>query len=199
VGDQITSHDVRFPYLFLYEGSAMKVASIYFAVLVTTSMVIGQSVHAAERKVPAKVLSQFEYFIGDWIAEGTTSEGEASKATLSVKWAPGNHMLVWNATWKDPNIESKGSGIFGWDAIEERVHMSEFWDNNVYHHRHFKIESDKVWDGEEFCGVTSEGKSLRQKFKIEVVGPNKCVMVAWDRVVDGQKEEGSAELTLVRK
>jgi hypothetical protein len=89
--------------------------------------------------------------------------------------------------------------LFGWDAVEQRIHTSEFWNNGGYHHRHYKIESDTLWTGEEFSGVDSDGKPLRQKFKFEVLGRDKFVLRSWDREIDGEKVEGSAELTFTRK
>ena len=170
------------------------------AILLAMSMIVGQTEKEQEtRGVPPKVLKQFEFLVGEWTAKGTTSDGLASEATISITWAPGKHMLLWKATWSDPEVKSLGSGLFGWDSAQEKIHTSEFWNGGGYHHRHYKIDSDKVWTGEEFSGVDKNGKPLRQKLKYEVLGPNKFKMSSWDRVVDGKKADGSAEITFTRK
>ena len=96
-------------------------------------------------------------------------------------------------------IKSVGSGLFGWDSADKKVHTSEFWDNGVYHHRHYTVKSDKVWEGEEFAGINSDGKRVRAKFKVEFTGPNEFTMESWDRVIDGQPKEGRLKLTFTRK
>ena len=48
--------------------------------------------------------------------------------------------------------QSLGSGVFGWNAVEQKVQLTEFWDDGYYHHRLFTIESDKLGEGEEVSG-----------------------------------------------
>lgn len=154
---------------------------------------------AGTTAVPAAVLEQFQYFVGEWTAEGTTGDGEAAQATFTVKWAPGKKTLLFDAYWSDPEIKSLGSGIFGWDAADERVHTSEFWDNGVYHHRHYTIKSDRAWEGDEFAGINDEGKRVRQKVKLEIRNPNEWTWEASERVLDGKLEQGEGKLTFHRK
>jgi hypothetical protein len=149
--------------------------------------------------VPAAVLEQFQYFVGQWIAEGTTSDGQPAQATLTVKWAPGRRTLLLDAHWSDPEVKSLGSGIFGWDGANQKVHTSEFWDNGVYHHRHYTIMSERQWEGREFAGINDEGKHLGQKLRLEIKSPSEWTLEASERILDGQPQPGGAKLTFRRK
>jgi hypothetical protein len=169
------------------------------AVMLAISMVAGQAKPGATEGVPPKVLKQFDGLVGDWEIEFASSDGMSGKSSLTCSWAPGKHMLMWHSEWDVNGTTVRGSGIFGWDALEEQVHMSEFWENGGYHHRHFKLESEKLWVGHEFSGASLDGKPMRQKISLERVGPSKFIMKTWDVVVDGQEKEGSATFTFTRK
>jgi hypothetical protein len=155
--------------------------------------------NSQERKVPSNVLKQFEYFVGDWVAEGATLDGQKAEMTIKVTWAPGKHMLFFDAHWSQPDIKSLGSGIFGWDAEEEKIHTSEFWDNNVYHHRHFTIKSEKVLEGEEFAGVITDGKPIRCKAAFRILNADEWTFETSDVVIDGEPQPGGAKLKFRRK
>lgn len=171
----------------------------YAAVLLSVSMVAGQAEPASSPAIPQQVLDQFGAMVGDWVLTARLRDGGTVEAAMTVRWAPGQHMLVWDCSWSSPGVNTRGTGIFGWEPLEEQVHMSEFWTNGVFHHRHFKVTSDKKWEGKEFSGVYMNLKPLRQKISIEFVEPNKVVLKTWDSEVDGEKLEGSFELTMTRK
>jgi hypothetical protein len=152
-----------------------------------------------EDKVPEKVLKLFEYFVGDWVADGATRDGQTAEMTITVTWAPGKHMLLFNAHWSQSDLTSLGSGIFGWDAEEEKIHTSEFWDNNVYHHRHFTIKSEKELIGEEFAGVITDGKPIRCKAAFRILNADEWTFETSDVVIDGQPQPGGAKLKFRRK
>jgi hypothetical protein len=169
------------------------------AILLTASMVVGQTETETSNAVPQQVLNQFDSMVGDWIITGAAKGGGTVEATMEVKWAPGKHMLFWNCVWKSPEIEALGSGIFGWEPLEKQVHMSEFWTAGGFHHRHFKVKSDKLWVGEEFSGTSIDMKPVRQKISFDFIGPDKMVLKTWDYEVDGKKVDGEFEITFTRK
>ena len=165
----------------------------------TIASLVPVSVASAETPgVPKDVLKQFEFFVGKWTAEGAT-EGRNAEATFEFDWVPGKHMLIFHSSWSDTEVKSLGSGIFGWDAAEKRIHTSEFWDNNVYHHRHYTIKSEEVWEGEQFSGVSRDGKPLRHKAKVEIVSPDQFNFISYDWVSDGVSQEGETTLVFLRK
>lgn len=169
------------------------------ALVVVMSALVGQTTAEDSVKIPANVRSQFEYLVGDWVSEGEAADGQPATGTLSATWAAGKHMLLFNATWSTPDHKALGSGLFGWDAADKKIHSSEFWDSGTYHHIHHTVKSDTVWEGKEFSGMNRDGQRLRQKVRIEFKPPDKILVKASERVVDGEKEEGGVELTLRRK
>lgn len=166
------------------------------AIIGALSLIMSYPASAQSDPIPVQLRKQFESLVGKWHMTGTVPEGEA-KATTTVRWAPGKHMLVFNSNWSDPNSRSLGSGIFGWDAAEKKVHMSEFWNDGYYHHRHFDIQSDTLWEGEQFAGATPEGEQARGKIRIEFRGPDHWEFNVTSWTHDGEKQD-SPRLTFLR-
>jgi hypothetical protein len=152
-----------------------------------------------ETTVPEEVLKHFQFFVGEWTAVGTTSDGRAVNATMTFRWLPGNKALMFDADWSAGELKTLGSGIFGWEGAEQKVHTTEFWEAGGYNHRHYTIVSDRKWEGYQFAGINAEGQRLTQHITVEIKGPNEFMFVAFDRVVDGAAEEGTGTLTLRRK
>ncbi|TWU39332.1 hypothetical protein [Novipirellula artificiosorum] len=159
------------------------------ALLVALALFSSYSVSAQQGDpIPDQLRKQFESLVGKWHMTGTVAEGQA-RATMTMRWAPGKHAILFNSNWSDPDSRSLGSGVFGWDGSERKVHMSEFWDDGYYHHRHFDIKSDTLWEGEQFAGATPDGEQIRGTIRMEFHGPDEWTFNATSWTHGGQEQE----------
>jgi hypothetical protein len=149
--------------------------------VVSSVLTQGQDVN-----VPKNVLKEFAYFVGDWTMEGKIDD-ERAEATFSTRWAPGKHMLVFNSSWSGPEGDSLGSGIFGWDAAEEKIVTLEFWSDGWSHHRQYTVKSPTLWEARA-TGVNSDGERIKQQVTLEKKGPDEWTWRATQTVVGGEDE-----------
>lgn len=166
------------------------------ALIITASIAVGQTEQTTPN-VPSNVLQELTRLVGDWQVEGKVNDDEV-KGTMSVKWGPGKHMLVWTGTWSGPEGDSVGAGIDGWDAAQEVIVTSEFWSDGWSHHRRYRIAAPNVWETTEVTGATGEGKRLTGTVRVAFSEPERFTFTASNRV-DGDANEKQVVLHFRRK
>lgn len=162
--------------------------SLLTGAVITLILLHAPIASADDDVLPANVRKHFDYFVGQWEMTGTVEAGDAV-STATVRWVPGKHMIRFDSKWSDPKSQSLGSGVFGWNAIERKVQLTEFWDDGSYHHRLFTIQSDTLWEGEEVSGGNDEGKTVRGNIRIEILGPDEWTYESSNLTVGGQPEQ----------
>ena len=169
---------------------------MFAALIMTVSIAVGQA-EKATPNVPSDVLQEFERLLGDWQVEGKVNDDEV-KGTMSVKWGPGKHMLIWTATWSGPKGDSVGAGVDGWDAAEKVIVTSEFWSDGWSHHRRYRIAAPSVWETTEVSGTTGEGKRLTATVRVAFSESGRFTFTGSNRV-DGDASEEHVVLNFQRK
>lgn len=139
----------------------------------------------AKANLPAPIRKELAYHVGQWSVKGNVGDKPLSGLS-TVRWAPGRHMLKWDATWNDPDGEAiTGSGAMGWDAVNERMHILEFWSSGWSHHRRYEVTSKGVWEADS-DGVNDEGQSVTAKVKQEVLDKEHFVWRSTNNMIGGE-------------
>jgi len=144
--------------------------------LIVASSLFGQAVDV---KVPADVLAEMEYLVGDWTMEGKLGE-ELHKAEFSYRWAPSKICLNCDWVWSGPTKTSKASQITGWDGGTQELVTVEFGSETYTATVRFKKKSKGVWEGQGIWSAPEPGGGFKAAVRLEKRNENEWVETATD-------------------
>ena len=144
--------------------------------LIVASSFLGQAVDV---KVPANVLAEMEYLVGDWVMEGKLGE-ELHKAEFSYRWAPSKMCLNCDWVWSGPTETSKASEITGWDGGTQELVQVEFGSQADTATVRFKIKSKGVWEGHGIWSAPEPDGGFKAAVRFEKRNENEWVWTATD-------------------
>ena len=155
------------------------------SVLVAASMVVGQTEEAAIT-VPEEVLSEFEYFVGNWEGTGTL-DGQEFSVKYEFRWADNKASLSYTHRGRDPEGPWMASGIMGWDAVNKQVVILEFGVEGEHALVHLRREKPrKLWQGKITATNTRTGETEKSQWMLEKKGPDQFTFSS--KTLDGTIE-----------
>ncbi len=137
--------------------------------------------------IPEKVMKLLEKYAGVWAIEGTMGD-QPFKGRAVVRWAPGNHCLIWSETRKIGDRPVALTALHCWDSVSEDGVISyvaySFGGTDIIR---WKVESDTVRTGQ-VTGVMAGAKSTG-KLRIEEKSPRLFTLAYTDRTLQGVDQD----------
>ena len=175
----------------------VKVMSAIFLPVLIVMLAIGVSYAQKNDQpvIPEKVMKLLEKYAGVWTVEGTVGD-QTFKGRAVVRWAPGNHCLIWNETRKIGDRPVTITGLHCWDSVSEDGIISylaySFGATDIIR---WKVESDTVRTGQ-VTGVMAGAKSTG-KLRIDEKSPRLFTMAYTDRTLQGV-EQGDVKVVYTK-
>lgn len=111
---------------------------LYLALACLPSVCRGQT----EVKVPADVLAQMAFLVGDWETEGKLLD-QPFKGKASLSWAPGRQCLISHG---ESNLMTL-SGIVGWDPTTKEIVETYYRTDGIRIEQRIGRFSTSEWEG----------------------------------------------------
>jgi hypothetical protein len=144
--------------------------------LIVASSLFGQ---AADVTIPADVLTEMQYLVGDWTMEGKLGE-ELHKAKFSHKWSSSRLCVNCDFVWSRPAETLKACQIIGWDGGTRELVVVEFGSDGYSGTARYKIKSPGVWEGQAQYGGPEAGEGFKASVRLEKRNQNEWVWTATD-------------------
>jgi hypothetical protein len=161
------------------------------ATLLAASLVVVGQTADVKVTVPAEVLQEFEYLVGDWQGEGTNGS-ETAKVQYNFTWAKNKVSLDYSYSGKGQQNSWLLSGIVGWDAVKKQIMILEFGTDGEHSLLRCKVTMPKDrWEGVFEGTNTLSNEMLNGKFVLTRNEPKQVTFATTDvRNANGDPRSG---------
>jgi hypothetical protein len=150
----------------------MRLCAPITVVLAATLLLANVAAAADGPGIPKDILKAMERYIGKWQFEGTEKD-QPVRGSITYRWAPGKHCLLWDAVYTNPQGTFLGTATVAWDPAKKQLVERDFWPDGNWNTYTYTVKSN-LWTGEAMH-VHPNGETFHGTLTEEICSPEEYV------------------------